>query len=240
MDSTTCTAGSPPPVLTDTKTTVDSTKTDNPDGSTKTDTTTETTTTGCYGVKPCKTDTTTKNETDKTNPDGMPGDKTSSCTGSKCTDDGEPDDPTKDPEEEEEKPDPSEVTGGATCDAPPTCKGDAVQCAILKQQYESRCNFEESQDFPGKKSDIESLFQGEQFELDGTEIEAPSFINQGTRFLPSSCPPPEQISLTSNGGHTYQLSYDPICSVASDFSFLIVAMVGLWCAAYVGRAFGGE
>ncbi|UTW09874.1 hypothetical protein KDW96_07620 [Pseudomonas benzenivorans] len=95
-------------------------------------------------------------------------------------------------------------------------------------------------DYDGKKADIEGLFQGEQFELQESEISAPSFINSATRFLPSGCPPPESITLTSNGGHTFQLKYEPICRIASDFSWLIVAFTSLFSALYVGRAFGGE
>ncbi|MNG02648.1 hypothetical protein D3C84_856860 [compost metagenome] len=103
-----------------------------------------------------------------------------------------------------------------------------------------RCHSEEQANFPDHKSDIEGLFQGEQFELETLDIQAPSFINSGTRFLPATCPPPQSINLTSNGGHTYKLSFEPLCSFASDFSFLIVTMMGIWCAVYVGRAFGGE
>lgn len=32
------------------------------------------------------------------------------------------------------------ASGGATCDAPPSCNGDAIQCAILKQQWLTRCD----------------------------------------------------------------------------------------------------
>lgn len=228
----------PSPKLTDKQVEQEITEKTNPDGSKDTTTTTTTTTTNCSGVNACSTSTSTTVTNNHTKADGTPGGESTTCTGTGCKDsDGK----TQEEREEEEKEEnPSKVTGGQTCDAPPSCEGDAVQCQILKQQYEARCDFEESADFDGSKSDIEGLFEGEQFELESTDIQAPSFINSGTRFLPASCPPPEQISLTSNGGHTYSLKFDPLCSFASDFSFLIMAMMSIWCAVYVGRAFGGE
>jgi hypothetical protein len=234
-----CVPVPPKPKMTDKTTTVDVTQKTNPDGSTDTTTTTTTTTVNCSGVNACTTTTTTSTTTNHTKPDGSPGGETTTCTGPGCPDGNGQTQEDREEQEQEEEPE-SSVSGGQTCEAAPTCEGDAVQCAILKQQYEARCDYEEAMDYDGKKADIEGLFQGEQFELKESEISAPSFINSATRFLPSGCPPPETINLTSNGGHTFQLKYDPICRVASDFSWLIVAFVSLFSALYVGRAFGGE
>ena len=128
---------------------------------------------------------------------------------------------------------------GEECDAEISCKGDAVQCAILKQQKQMRCNAEEQANFENKKSDIEGLFQGEEFELKEAEVNAPSFISGAGRFLPSGCPSPESMNLRSSGGRTLQLDYKPLCQAATDMSWLIVAFTAMFCAVYVGRAFGG-
>lgn len=232
----TCVPNTPSPKMTDKEVEQDITEKTNPDGSKDTTTTTTTTNTSCSGVNSCSTTTSTSTTNQHTNPDGSAGGQSTTCTGSACKDaDGQTQE-----EREEEEAAKSGVTGGQTCEAPPVCKGDAVQCAILKQQYEARCDYEVSQDFDGKKTDIEGLLDGDKFELEESVVNAPSFINETTRFLPASCPPPESISLSSNGGHTFQLSYEPICRVASDFSFLIVAFASLFSALYVGRAFGGE
>jgi hypothetical protein len=109
----------------------------------------------------------------------------------------------------------------------------------LKQQKQMRCNAEEQADFDKKKGDIEGLFQGEQFELKEAEVNAPSFINSAARFLPSGCPSPESMNLRSSGGRTLQIKYEPLCEAATDMSWLIVAFTAMFCAVYVGRAFGG-
>ena len=100
-----------------------------------------------------------------------------------------------------------------------------------------RCNAEEQANFDKKKTDIEGLFKGDKFEVKEETIEIPSFIGSGTRFLPSSCPQAESLSLRTGGGRQMQLSYEPLCTAASDFSNFFVAMALMWAAIYVGRSF---
>ncbi|OHC20123.1 MAG: hypothetical protein A2883_04470 [Pseudomonadales bacterium RIFCSPHIGHO2_01_FULL_64_12] len=97
-------------------------------------------------------------------------------------------------------------------------------------------------DFPKQQSAIEAAVTGDRFQLDEGSgvIDVPSFINQGTRFLPSACPAAESFSLTTAGGRTFQLSYEPLCRAASDLSGLFVAVATVLAALYVGRAVGGQ
>ncbi|PNF81111.1 hypothetical protein CXK92_11110 [Stutzerimonas stutzeri] len=104
-----------------------------------------------------------------------------------------------------------------------------------------RCHAEEQADFQKHESAIESAVQGDKFKLEeGAEIELPSFINQGTRFLPSSCPAAETFTLRTAGGRSFELSYEPLCRAASDLSGLFVAVATVLAALYVGRAVGGQ
>ena len=41
------------------------------------------------------------------------------------------------------------------------------------------------------------------------------------------------------GGRSLQIKYEPLCQAATDMSWLIVAVTAMFCAVYVGRAFGG-
>jgi hypothetical protein len=74
--------------------------------------------------------TTTTNTTQKTNPDGS---TETTASGSSSKPGGE----TKNPEKEEEGAASGEASGN--CDTPPSCKGDANLCAILRQQWEMMC-----------------------------------------------------------------------------------------------------
>lgn len=224
-----CKAGTPPPDYTKVVQTQDTTKTTNPDGSSTTKTETTTETTNCKGVKPCTV--TGKDEvgTDEEGAGDEGGDSTYECTGTGCDSSGE--------DEEEQK----GSVSGESCDATVSCEGDAVQCAVLRQQKEMRCHAEEQADFESKKSDIEGLFEGEKFQLDQTEIAAEGFINTAGRFLPANgCPSPENMNLRLNGGRSFELNYEPLCQAASDLSWLIVSIASLLAALYVGRSFGGS
>ncbi|MCR4511125.1 hypothetical protein NUV66_17610 [Pseudomonas sp. 32.2.56] len=237
-----CEPKAPGPKMTDKTTEVEVTEKTNPDGSKDTTTTTTTTTTNCTGVNACSTSTTTSTTNNHTKSDGTPGGESTTCTGAACPDsDGQS---QKDREEEQEEENESSVTGGETCESAPACEGDAVQCAILKQQYEARCDFEEANDFEENEDDIKGLFegQGDKFKLDegSGDIDVPSFINQGTRFLPATCPADQSFSLTTGGGRSFALSFEPLCRAASDLSGLFVAITGIFCALYVGRSVGGQ
>jgi len=136
--------------------------------------------------------------------------------------------------------DESTVTGGDACDSPPVCTGDAVQCAILAQEFKRRCDAEDLNDFEKHKDKIDTLLEGDNFELNDTEVvEVESFIAGQARWLPSTCPSDEQMSLRLNGGRTFSLSYEPLCSAAGSLSPLIVIIATLMATLYVGRGSGG-
>lgn len=239
-----CSPGTPSPAYTKTDITEKTTSKTNQDGS-KDNTTTKTTDkTVCFGVKPCTSTTATEVKTDGTNPDGTAKDdaKGSTCTGSGCKDvdkDPSKDDPSKDPEEDEEEP--RVATGGGSCDAAPSCSGDAIDCAVLAEQHKARCNAEEAGDFPKHKGEIEGLLAGDKFKPNAdTEVSAGSFVSSGARFLPATCPTDSNFSLNFAGGHSYALSYSPFCFFAESISPLIVIAATVFAALYVGRAFGGE
>lgn len=239
-----CHPDKPNPAYTKTDITETTTTKTNPDGS-KDNTTTKTTDkTTCYGAKPCTSTTATEVKTDGANADGTAKDdsKGSTCTGSGCKDlgkDSSKDDPSKDPEEHEEEP--RVATGGGSCDAAPSCSGDAIDCAVLAEQHKARCDTEEARDFPKHKAEIEGLLTGAKFQQTADEeITAESFVNSGARFLPATCPVDSSFSLSFAGGHTFALSYSPFCFFAESLAPLIVIAATVFAALYVGRAFGGE
>ncbi|WP_286976899.1 virulence factor TspB C-terminal domain-related protein [Pseudomonas sp.] len=215
----------------------------NPDGSKTTTQTDTATVTKCNGTS-CTTTTTTTKTTTNTDSAGNNTGTTGTCKGPDCPDkNGNPDgdgDGFGDcigGECEE-----SSGVGGEGCDVPLACEGDPIQCAILRKNKEQQCFAEEQADFEGQKENIEQLVQGEKFDLDEGEgdIDVPPFINQGTRFLPSSCPADETMSLHLAGGRNFGLSYEPLCRAATDLSGLFVAVATILAALYVGRAVGGK
>jgi len=205
----------------------------NPDGSTTTTTETITDKTSCKGLKPCTSTGKTEITTDKEGADGESGDSSYECTGTGCDKEGGS-------EEGEEGPEREASVG--TCDAGFSCSGDAIDCEILRQQKEQLCLAQEMTDFEKHKPGIEATVTGDKFELNEGNgvIDVPSFVNQGTRFLPSTCPAAEKFSLTTAGGRSFEISYEPLCRAASDLSGLFVAVATVLAALYVGRSVGGQ
>ncbi|WP_312245210.1 virulence factor TspB C-terminal domain-related protein [Stutzerimonas nitrititolerans] len=229
-----CKAGVPPPDYSKTDVKQDIEKKTNADGSTTTKTDTTTDKTSCKGLKPCNSTSKTETSTSEEDADGNPGDSNYECTGTGCAgDDG-------DDSEEEDSPEREAEVG--SCDAGFSCSGDPIDCEILRKQKEQLCLAEEMTDFEKHKPSIEAAVTGDKFELnegDGV-IDVPSFVNQGTRFLPSTCPTAERFSLTMAGGRSFEISYEPLCRAASDLSGLFVAVATVLAALYVGRSVGGQ
>lgn len=197
----------------------------NPDGSTTTTTTTKTDTENCLGVNNCTTSTSTQTSTGGTNADGSTKPDSSSCVGAGC------EAPEDMPEE------PTSSVSGEDCGVPVVCEGDAVACATLRQAKEQNCHLQEMNDYESVKTDIDNLFTGSEFQPDAeTEIQIPSFISEGTRFMSPSCPAPESFSVL---GRAFALEYTPLCNAAEAISPLLIIMAALSAALYIGRAFGG-
>lgn len=228
-----CSPGPKPPAHTEKNTETETAKTDNPDGSSKTETTTKDKLTNCHGAKKCTESNTEKKETENSNADGSPGDKTTTCTGDKCTTDKEPElgtDPDAEEEGDEEK---SSVSGGATCDSPPVCEGDAIQCAILRQEFTQRCADEKFREVTPEntnalKTDLEGAFSGDQYKPITADAEntysLEGMIDTSSRFS-SSCPTIPSVSYKWVDGSSQ--SFDPnfpgLCEYLRWMGFLLVA-----------------
>ncbi|MDA8482621.1 hypothetical protein NNO07_06030 [Pseudomonas resinovorans] len=235
-----CIPKSPSPSQQKTETEKDITEVTNPDGSKTTTTSETTTTTNCSGTKACTTSVTNNTSVSHTNADGTKGSESSTCTGPGCKDsDGKSqEDKAKEEEEQEEG---ESSASGLQCEQAIACEGDAIQCAILQQEKEQKCAAEELNDFAGHKGEIEGfLAEADPGNPESPQVQVPSFIQSGARWLPSnSCPADKTVNLRSGGGKTLAFSYEPLCAAASDLSYVFVALAGIAAALYVGRAFGG-
>jgi hypothetical protein len=237
-----CIAKTPKPKLNDKTTDTTVEEKTNPDGSKDNTTTTTTTTTNCSGVNACSTSTTTNVTNNKTNADGTPGDTSSSCTGKGCKGGG---DGSGDPEEEEPE-DESLVTGDSVCEAPPACKGDAIQCAILRQTHKSRCDQADFQDLSADKVDaakttLDSEFAGDDYSPlsagDSGTFDMAGMIDTSSSIT-GSCPALPDI-VFSIGGHSGSFSFTQwmaeLCKYAVWFSYLLVAFAMRGAAEIVAK-----
>lgn len=230
-----CTTKKPSPSKVDSEKKTDVTETPGGDGSTTTTTTTTTTVTSCTGVNSCTTTTTVNNGTSKTNADGSSGGESSNCSGPGCKEGTGTSEEGADDEEEDE---PKDEVSGDECGQPLSCSGDVIQCAVLKQQKQSRCDWNYQDAKPGIESEIakpEYQVSEDSHDMSGLFSSAIG----AARWLPAACPAPERSGLRTRGAGSIQLSWQPTCDFATSIGPVIVAMASLFFALYVGRGIGG-
>jgi len=114
--------------------------------------------------------------------------------------------------------DPNEgsASGGVTCDSEPACSGDPIQCAILKQQWRTRCV-----ETPTEAEALGAI-EATEGEIDGTSLQAGEVdvtTLNATGTLSGSCPVPLSISVMGQN-----LSLD-IWSAACDMAVLFAPFV---------------
>lgn len=192
----------PKPTSSASTTKTQQTSTSNSDGSTTTKTTNTTTTTVCKGIGNCTTGTTTTVVTGGTNSNGTTKPNSSTCSGPECgggtvkPGNGTGSGNSGEGEGEEGDDEQDTVSGDMSCDAVVACSGDVIQCAILRQDQQSRCADKDFRDLSDKKvadakSSLESEFAGSDYkELkpDAQHTFDVSNMLDTSGFLGSTCP----------------------------------------------------
>ena len=128
------------------------------------------------------------------------------------------------------------VSGGGTCESQPTCTGkEPILCAILRQQWETRCALDG--DFE-TNSEIDSLIsENDPSGLYGDDIdltpELNSVFNQTEQN--ASCPADRVMTLGTVGSISF--SYQPMCDLADAIRPLVLLMFAFFGFRIVMRAF---
>lgn len=215
-----------------------------PNGGTKTTKTDTKTVTICWASDTnCTVRSTTKTTTTTTNGNGVPTGTTGTCKGDDCPSNTYPDadgdgwgdcsgDDCSDGDD-----DGGPSVGGEDCGVPLVCEGDAIQCAILRQEKENNCKWALGET---EQAQVVANVSGEGFELEEKSFSASGLfseaLNQG-RWLGSSCPPPRTLSVM---GRTITFSWEPVCEFAIALAPIIVAMASLFFALFVFRGIKGS
>lgn len=117
------------------------------------------------------------------------------------------------------------------CDAPPVCDGDAIQCAILTQQWRNYCNMI---DLKGEKPPWEEdADYGRDLADEATDIDISNQIDQ-TGFAGGSCP--ADINVTAFGS-SFNIEFGPICDIAAVVRVFVILISLLWAGPYIVRSF---
>ncbi len=102
---------------------------------------------------------------------------------------------------------------GESCATPPSCAGDAIQCAILQTTFAASCTGEEASQEMADAALGEPTNEG-----NGAETALAS-LDSGGLGVPGSCPAPHSYSVMSA---TLVIDYSPFCQIAEIVGYLLV------------------
>lgn len=127
------------------------------------------------------------------------------------------------------------VSGGGSCTSPPACTGDAVQCAVVSQTYDTRCNVSQVHtDLAGTQSPPQSG-QHQESEVDGgtTDIGSQAGnLDTGGLGYSSACPFGKVAFAV--GGYDASIDLTIICEWQGWMSGLVLVLASLKCADILG------
>lgn len=241
----------PKPTSSNSKSDISQTVTSNSDGSTTTKTTTTTTTTNCKGIGDCATGTTTTVVTGGTNPNGTNKPPSSTCTGPECGggkvgggngngngSSGQGDDEEDDPEDDDS------VSGDMVCTALVACSGDVIQCAILRQEQQSRCADEKFRDISDgpvndAKATLATEFAGNDYQplkAQGDDVQDFSSVIKTDSWLSKSCPVLPSVDIPFQQFKTrLDFNLSGLCDFLTYLGYINVAFALYKAAEIVGK-----
>lgn len=128
------------------------------------------------------------------------------------------------------------ASGGGSCDAPPTCDGDAISCAILQQQWNTRCELQkhdDSTDLGAKLANGQDPLAGKLPTPGGADQVDMSqkFANVDDMGFAAQCLPDVNVNLPLPGG-AWNLHMDmtPLCDLGKLFGYLNMLSTLMLCA----------
>ncbi len=124
------------------------------------------------------------------------------------------------------------VTGGASCAALPVCEGNAIQCAIVEQQWRSRCTDDDGLQAAVQSGFTEGELDGTALVIEGDPVSVGMSSNEGP-LSGGSCP--EELSISVFGQSLDLNIWGPACTGASLFAPIVMAMAYLFAGLLVYR-----
>lgn len=114
------------------------------------------------------------------------------------------------------------ASGGETCEAAPACTGDAIQCALLNQEWRSRCSFSDY-----TKEELGAPVDGTDGSALTNETQDVSTLFSGITGAGGSCPADIPIDLGDWG--TFTLGLEEFCWVFEAIGYAV--LISAWLSA---------
>ncbi|PWI34152.1 hypothetical protein DI392_08165 [Vibrio albus] len=134
-------------------------------------------------------------------------------------------------------------TASASCGAPFSCSGDAIQCEQLRLQYEESCigdeltQFEQSLNQITQVDNVEMLVDEQTIDL--SEIDT-SYLGSNGVSVSGSCPASRSLGFSMAGySFSHSLDWSPFCDFLEGVRPFIVAFGWITGLLLIGRTQGG-
>lgn len=136
----------------------------------------------------------------------------------------------------------SKTSGGGNCETPPSSEGDAIQAAILKQAWETRCESKKTNTALGEGSALATELAGVgETAMTGDPLDRTSITDtidvsgqiSTEKFLSGGCIPDKVITGLPMG-KTLTIPFSELCPYLEIFGNLMVIMAMLAAARIVG------
>ncbi|WP_061009270.1 virulence factor TspB C-terminal domain-related protein [Vibrio sp. CUB2] len=122
------------------------------------------------------------------------------------------------------------------------CKGDVIQCALLKIEYENSCATGELAQLESEMNaafgvdNVSALVDPE--ELDFSDIDS-KYLTNGVSFGNAACPSPDSVTFSHfSGSTTIEISYEPACHFAQLAAPIHVVLAWISGLLLIGRTQG--
>ena len=128
------------------------------------------------------------------------------------------------------------ASGGADCGSPPTCSGDAISCAILAQQWNTRCELQkhdDSTDFGAKLANGQDPMGGQlptPGKADQVDMSS-KFSNVDDMGIAAQCLGNIDVPLSlPGGGWNLHIDTTPLCDIGKLLGYLNMLGTMMLCA----------
>ncbi|MBL8642970.1 MAG: hypothetical protein JNK21_03475 [Rhodospirillaceae bacterium] len=125
------------------------------------------------------------------------------------------------------------VSGGGSCQSPPICTGDTVQCAVVQQTFETRCAVEALTDVTGADESLGTDYTPDQLFETVTIDDVPTIDSAGWLGGARSCPFEGGFVLSLTGG-TVDVDLSMLCDLLAIGAQLVLLLAAIQCMRILG------
>jgi len=109
--------------------------------------------------------------------------------------------------------------GGADCSAPPTCSGDAIDCAVLVQTWRTMCNPSPSDADLEAATGLTTVADPNSIFGEATEVDVSTAFDTSSPYGGGACPPDRVVNIL---GSAITIEFSKFCALLQAVGYLVM------------------